>query len=90
MQAFARLENFGPTAVKAPAELYLDGRLVDADEVEVSPGEPQGMAFDITAADTGILKLKIKTKDHLSLDDEAWLVLKPAPADKGAAGHAGQ
>jgi hypothetical protein len=77
LQAFARLENFGPTALKVPAELYLDGRLVDADEVEVSPGEAQGMAFDITAVDTGVLRLKIKTKDHLSLDDEAWLVLSP-------------
>ena len=77
LQAFARLENFGPAAVKVPAELYLDGRLVDADQIEVPPGEPQGMAFDITAAETGILKLKIKTKDHLSLDDEAWLILSP-------------
>jgi len=77
LQAFARLENFGPSAVKVPAELYLDGRLVDADQVEVAPGEPQGMAFDITAVDSGVLKLKIKTKDHLSLDDEAWLVLSP-------------
>jgi hypothetical protein len=77
LQVFARLDNFGPSAIKVPAELYLDGRLVDADEVEVSPGEPQGMAFDITAVDTGILKLKIKAKDHLSLDDEAWLVLSP-------------
>ncbi len=77
LQAFARLDNFGPSAVKVPAELYLDGRLVDADSVEVSPGEPQGMAFDITAVDTGILRLKIKAKDHLALDDEAWLVLSP-------------
>jgi hypothetical protein len=77
LQVFARLDNFGPTALKVPAELYLDGRLIDADEVEVSPGEPQGMAFDITAVDSGILRLKIKTKDHLSLDDEAWLVLSP-------------
>ncbi len=77
LQAFARLDNFGPSAVKVPAELYLDGRLVDADEVEVSPGEPQGMAFDITAVDTGVLRLKIKTKDHLALDNEAWLVLSP-------------
>ena len=35
------------------------------------------MALDITAVDTGILRLKIKSKDHLSLDDEAWLVLSP-------------
>jgi len=77
LQAFARLENFGPSAAKVSADLYLDGRLVDADQIEVSPGEPQGVAFDITAVDAGILRLKIKAKDHLKLDDEAWLVLSP-------------
>ena len=77
LQAFARLENFGQNAAKVSAELYLDDRLVDADQIEVAPGEPQGIAFDITAVDSGVLKLKITTKDHLSLDDEAWLVLSP-------------
>jgi hypothetical protein len=77
LQAFARLENFGSNAVKVPAELYLDGRLVDADQVEIGAGETQGITFDTTAVDTGLLRLKIKTKDHLSLDDEARLVLSP-------------
>jgi hypothetical protein len=77
LQAFARLENFGPSAAKVSAELYLDGRLVDADQIEIAPGEPQGIAFDLTAVDSGVLRLKITTKDHLLLDDEAWLVLSP-------------
>jgi hypothetical protein len=74
LQAFARIENFGPAA-KVAAELFLDGRLVDADQLDIAPGEPQGIAFDITSVDSGILKLKISAKDQLSLDNEAWLVL---------------
>ncbi len=77
LQAFARLENFGPSAAKVSAELFLDDRLVDADQLEISPGEPQGIAFDITAVNSGVLRLKITTKDHLLLDNEAWLVLSP-------------
>jgi hypothetical protein len=77
LQTFARLENFGSNAAKVSADLYLDGRLVDADQIELSPGEPQGIAFDITAVDSGVLRLKISSKDHLLLDNEAWLVLRP-------------
>jgi hypothetical protein len=82
LQVFARVDNFAANAVKVPAELYLDGRLVDADQVEIAPGEQQGMTFDITAADTGILRLKIKGKDQLSLDNEAWLALSPSRRTK--------
>ena len=77
LQAFARLENFGPVGAKVSAELFLDGRLIDADQIEIASEEPQGIAFDIMAVDSGIMRLKIGNKDHLSLDNEAWLVLSP-------------
>jgi hypothetical protein len=77
LQAYARLENFGPNPAKVSAQLFLDERLVDADQLEVSPGEPQGVAFDITAISSGVLRLKITTKDDLLLDNEAWLALSP-------------
>jgi hypothetical protein len=75
-QAFARLENFGKEKKRIAAELYLDDHLVDADEADVAPDEPRGIAFDIAAVQSGVLKLKIKAKDDLKLDDEAYLVLR--------------
>jgi hypothetical protein len=77
-QAFARLEYFGKKDEKAKiaAELYLDDKLIDADDVEVSTEEPRGIAFDIAAVHSGVLKLKIKSKDNLQLDNEAFLVMR--------------
>ncbi|MCC6126265.1 MAG: BatA and WFA domain-containing protein [Pirellulales bacterium] len=75
-QAFARLENFCKEKTKVAGELYLDDHLVDADEVEVTPEEPRGIAFDIAAVESGVLRLKIKSKDQLKIDDEAFLVLR--------------
>jgi hypothetical protein len=75
-QAFARLENFGKAKTKVVAELYLDEVLKDVGEVEVAPDESRGVAFDIAAVESGVLRLKIKAQDNLKLDDEAFLVLK--------------
>jgi hypothetical protein len=77
LQVFARLENFGQSAASVSANLYLDERLIDSDQIGVVPGEPQGVAFDMATVDSGVLKLKITAKDHLSLDNEAWLAISP-------------
>jgi hypothetical protein len=77
LQAFARIENFGPQPEKITAQLYLDEHLVDASEAEITPNEPRGLSFDLSAVESGVLRLKIKSKDDLKLDDEASLVLHP-------------
>ena len=77
LQAFARLENFGREPAKVPLELFLDDRLIDADQVEVSPKESRGMSFDLEAVGSGVLKLKAATDDHLALDDVAYAVINP-------------
>jgi hypothetical protein len=77
-QAFARLENFGKEKAKVTARLFLDDQpeAIDVTEAEVAPDEPRGIAFDIAAIESGVLRLDIKAKDNLKLDDEAYLVLR--------------
>jgi hypothetical protein len=82
-QVFARLENFGREKTKVSASLYLndDKDPIDANtEIEVAPDEPHGLSFDISAIESGVLRLKIRSKedgtDQLKLDDEAYFVLK--------------
>ena len=58
-------------------ELFLDGRLVDADHVEVSPEANRGVAFDLGAVESGVLRLKAATGDHLALDDVAYAIISP-------------
>ena len=63
-------------------ELYHDGRLIGADRVTLAPDKPGGMAFDLHAADSGTLRLRAVTHDHLALDDEAWAVIRPPRRSK--------
>jgi hypothetical protein len=48
-QAFARLENCGEEPVEVSIELSLDGRLIDADRLEIPADEARGVAFDLGA-----------------------------------------
>jgi hypothetical protein len=77
LQAFARLENFGRQPAKVPLELFLDSRLIDADRVELAPGERRGVSFDLGAVGSGELKLKADTGDHLAIDDVAYAAINP-------------
>jgi hypothetical protein len=77
LQAFARLENFGTAPAKVPLKLFRDGRMIDADEVEVLPRETRGVSFDLEAGGSGVLKLAAATGDQLALDDTAYAVINP-------------
>lgn len=76
LQALARFENFGPDA-SIGLELFLDGRLVGADELRIGAAQGRSVTFDLKSASRGALHLKAATGDHLALDDEAWLAIRP-------------
>ena len=77
LQAFARLENFGSETASVPLEMFLDGRLIDADTADVQPKESRGVSFDLESVGSGVLKLKAATDDQLALDDVAYAVVNP-------------
>ena len=89
-QAFARVESFGQKKTKVAAELYLDDRLVDADEVEVTPEEPRGIAFDIAAVESGVLRLKNQVERQLETRRRGYFGAANAAADESPAGYARQ
>jgi hypothetical protein len=75
LQAFGRLENYSGKEASVNVELLLDGKLIDADRLAIAAGEARGVAFDLGAVDSGVLKLRITTPDDLALDNEAWTVV---------------
>jgi hypothetical protein len=78
LEAFARLQNFGPDPKSAELELFLDGELVDARSVEELPsGETIGVPFDLGEVHSGVLELRAKTGDVLPIDDRAWTTINP-------------
>ena len=78
LQAFARLENFGPDTVQVAAKLFLDEQLIDKDQVEIAAGASRGLPFDLSGADEGVLRLKLEVPgDQLACDNEAFAVINP-------------
>jgi hypothetical protein len=77
VQAFARLQNFGPAAVKSEVELYRDGELADSSTVEIAPGESESLVFDLGELASGELRLRASAGGVLAVDDEAWTAIAP-------------
>jgi hypothetical protein len=77
LQAFARLENFTGEPAKVPLKLYRDGRMIDADQLEVPPKQSRAISFNLPSVTSGVLTLKAATGDHLALDDTAYAVINP-------------
>ena len=82
LQAFARLENFGPEPVTAEVELFKDDALVDAGKVELKAGGAGGIVFELGDLHSGALKLLTHSGGVLSLDDEAWAAVDPPTRSK--------
>lgn len=77
MQAFARLENFGPEAVQTPVRLLIDGTLADADTVSLAAHGSGGTVFDLGDRTRGRLELVVDRPDALAVDNRAWAVMGP-------------
>jgi uncharacterized protein YegL len=82
MQAFARVENYGPKEVTTDVSLFVNSEFRDAKRAELpargtSPGAA-GVEFDLQEEDDGVLRLEVDYKDHLPLDNTAFAVLSSA------------
>ena len=74
-QAFGSIANFGPEAVTAPIDLLLNGKLIDAAQFTIKPGETSGVSFNLGDTTTGILELRISRDDALAVDNRAWAAI---------------
>ena len=79
LQAFARLQNFGPAKAEVRLRLFTNDQIrpSDADHLSIPAGETSGLAFPLDDFDSGVLHIQAETKDQLAVDDEAWLVVNP-------------
>lgn len=68
-QAFAQVTNFGPRTMRGTAALYLDGRLVEAEGIEVPGGESVGLTFALQVVDAGALELRLEQTGGAAIDD---------------------
>lgn len=77
VQAFATVVNLGTTMEQSTATLSMNGEFLDADSVELEPGDQTGLSFTIDSEEAVTLELKLDIEDDFDLDNAAFAGLTP-------------
>jgi len=84
-QAFVQVANFTESSRKIDVEIQLDGKFLDARQVDVKAGESSGVVFPLADAPAGKLTATLKysldtpsKRDVLLRDDTAYAALNDA------------
>jgi hypothetical protein len=78
-QAFVQVANLSDKDETATVELYLDGELLDAADIQTAAGDVAGATFNLGDVASGRLEARLtppaQFADRLALDDKAYAVL---------------
>jgi len=77
IEAFATIANLGTETASSDVSLQMNGELVDADEVNLGPGEETGISFQLQDSDLVRLQLTLDQADDLVVDNMAYAALAP-------------
>lgn len=76
-QLFVTVENFGVEPVEARVEVYQDSEINGRQELQLEPGKPHPLLFDLAGGKQGELRVELHAKgDELPVDDVAYALLK--------------
>lgn len=82
VQAYGRLENYGPQDVTVDVAIFFNGQLRDASQVKVPQQASAGVQFDLAGdeleLDEGTLRLEIQRADRLQVDNVAYATINSA------------
>ena len=82
LQAFARLENFGPEEVATDVELFVNEGLHEASNVKIPPGETTSVVFDLADIHAAVVRLHTGAGGDLPDDDNAYSAVTPPQRGK--------
>ncbi len=74
MSAFAQVTNYGEAPVQRRLALYAGGQLINAYDLEISPGGQRAIVADDLPGGMRVLEAQLAGQDALALDDRAWAV----------------
>jgi Ca-activated chloride channel family protein len=74
LSAFLQVSNYGDRPAQRRLEIYADGDLVSARDLDIPPGEQRPVLLENLPAGTGVAEARLTGPDALSLDDRAWAV----------------
>ncbi len=83
VQAYGRIDNFGPIEADVTVSLYIDGTLADASRLTIPAREGRGVNFTLAAVEQAVLKLQLEgeggglLEDVLPADNTAFVTINP-------------
>ena len=77
VQAYGRLENFGPAPVQLDVSLYLNGQLTDVQRVTIPSEAVQNVEFELSSLTSGYLELRLERPDQFDVDNHAYVAINP-------------
>jgi hypothetical protein len=75
-QVFVAMRSFSPRRRKAVIEILVEGRLLDAREVDIPAGQQKTEIFE-SVEESGLITARLGGKDDLAADDVAYAFLAP-------------
>lgn len=81
-QLFIRLHNYAEQARQVELAVYHEDAVVDARRVEVAGGQDRVEAWELGAAEPGLLRAEIEVDDDLAADNVAFARATPGGANK--------
>ncbi len=76
-EIFAKVTNFSSESMIANVALEVDGTLLDAQRVEIGPGQSHAAVFRVSLESEMIASVSVDCDDALSADNRAWVMLEP-------------
>ncbi|GAB4539308.1 MAG: BatA and WFA domain-containing protein [Anaerolineae bacterium] len=76
LTAFAQITNYGDSLARRRLTLHADGRLVNAYDLQIAPGDQAAVVAEALPGGTRVLEARLEGEDVLSLDDRAWAVAR--------------
>jgi len=76
-EIFLEAVNHGDETVVAPFDIQVDGRLVDAGELVLPPGEPVTRTARHLTRTGGVVTATLEADDALAIDNRAYALLPP-------------
>jgi Ca-activated chloride channel family protein len=77
LNAFAQVTNYGDQPAQRRLELYADGALFNAYDLDIPAGEQRPVLAADLPPETHLVEARLNSGDALQLDDRAWAVYRP-------------
>ena len=79
-QLFLRVKNYASKTQRCVVSISHEGDLLDAEEIELGPGENRVKTYTVVLKEAGLLRAELEVPDDLATDNVAYAFCEPPAA----------